>query len=145
MAFVLHEGPIPGPVPMRDYTANATIAKGDVVVVTAGNNFRCDPAAANASATTFTAGVAAHAANANESVLVQLPMPGTTWIADADAAAASANGGAVFTMGAAGVITNGSAANQGGRVVVLATANSQGANLGANKYVVSFNQANCRY
>jgi len=143
MAFTLYKSPHNGRVPTEPYTANATVNKGDVVVRTADANFTCDPAPANPSTVLKTLGVAMNTANATETVEVAVPLPGTEWIADANANSAASAVGDIYTMTAGGQIGAGAAANAGGRVVIKAPWGAAA----ANKYLVTFTQglANADY
>lgn len=141
MAFSILSDPYGRTSGMQKYLANATVNKGDVVVRTVDANNTCDPAPANPSTVLMTLGVAENTANATEEVLVQLALPGRTWIADANVNSAAGCVGDTWTMTTAGQIGAGTAANYGGRVVIKSCWGAAA----ANQFEVTFVQSACQY
>jgi hypothetical protein len=141
MAVTLFSNPYGTSLPFYPYTANATINKGDIVVETAGANFKCDPAPANPNTVLKTVGVAVHTANANETVQVLRPLPGMIFVADSNANSAAANCVETFVMTSAGVIEAGTPLNAGGRVRTVAMYGAAA----SKQYLVHFVQSNCAF
>jgi hypothetical protein len=141
MAVTLFSNPYGTSLPLYPYLANATINKGDIVVETAGANYKCDPAPADPNSALKTVGVAIHTANVNETVQVLRPLPGMTFVADSNANSAVANIPETFVMTNAGKIETGTPTVSGGRVRTVAMYGAAA----SKQYLVHFVQSACAF